>query len=54
MLFICLFIWPLFAAASIELTNEQLPQLLPIPDGRHDDAKTADHEFVGYLTPKLF
>lgn len=53
MLLIYLFFWPSFAAAL----NEQLPQLLilpPILDGRHGDAKTADHEFVGYLTPKSF
>lgn len=47
MLFILLFIWPLLAAASIDLTKDQLPQLLPIIDGRHGDVKTADHEFVG-------
>lgn len=54
MLFILFLIWPLFAAASIDLTNEQLPQLLPIIDGGSGDVKTADHEFVGYLTPKPF
>lgn len=54
MLFIYLFIWPIFAAAFKELTNEQLPQLVPIVDGQLGDAKTADHEFVGNLTPKPF
>lgn len=57
LLFLYLFFWPSFVAASIDSANEQVPQLLilpPILDGGHGDAKTVDHEFVGYLTPFTF
>lgn len=57
MLFLYLSLWSSFVAASIDSANEQVPQLLilpPILDEGHGDAKTVDHEFVGYLKPFTF